>query len=546
MPLLPQGTLPFKKLSNPHYASQQKLPFAGIVQLYQQVNHTLSQIHNQGIVVGDLNDHNLVFHPDTLTGTAPANTLPAYWIDVDSYQFDGYPCSVALETFLDPCLYHAGDLSARPVFSQGNDWYAYLVLLVKGLLGVHPYGGVLSGYNSLRQRAEEAKSILTPCLIYPGSARPLETLSDELLNHIHTVFDKRQRPPFPASLLNTFAASLVTCSHCGLSYSSQRRGCPGCSSRTQVTLPANSTATDACVVTTIYQGEGDIRHLTVLPTGRILFIVQKDDGYFLVQAGAGGILSQQFLFRGHTSYSFQFIGMTLAVGDGDGSLLVLQLDPLKQLARLETGLFLGLPVVAASGAALYRLAGGYIMRGQVGTAGFVEGIVGDARLKQTMLWGAGRGERIAGMYRLLDQHRFFLVDDTGRINAIEGALLPPKSRLLDVQPVFGHSSIMLQLHYRLGARLETRLAAVDAHRGAIASIATYDTLDAPHWERLAGKALSRRGALLIPSDSGVLRHEDGISHPIPGTAAHVSAADRLHLHPAGLLVQKENALLLLK
>jgi DNA-binding helix-hairpin-helix protein with protein kinase domain len=72
----------FMKLSNRKYRNVIDITAPEILKLFSHVKTTLDLIHHQGLVVGDLNELNLMFNTN----------MQSIFIDVDSYQFDQYPC----------------------------------------------------------------------------------------------------------------------------------------------------------------------------------------------------------------------------------------------------------------------------------------------------------------------------------------------------------------------------------------------------------------------------------------------------------------------
>ncbi|MCA9981288.1 MAG: hypothetical protein KDD89_10650, partial [Anaerolineales bacterium] len=127
MPRLASNWQPIKRLSNPTYSRRHGLTLPHIVDTLRHAWHVLHTLHQNHIIVGDLNDHNIFFAPHA---DQPNTTI---WLDTDSYQFGPHPCPVALQTFLDPQLYHISDFSSRPVFTAESDWYAFFVLVIKSL-----------------------------------------------------------------------------------------------------------------------------------------------------------------------------------------------------------------------------------------------------------------------------------------------------------------------------------------------------------------------------------------------------------------------------
>src|SRR5687767_6587026 len=62
-----------------------------VLRIYGEVAQTVAQLHARGVVVGDLNDGNVV-----LTRTS---AFTPWLIDADSMQLPGHPCVVAHERF---------------------------------------------------------------------------------------------------------------------------------------------------------------------------------------------------------------------------------------------------------------------------------------------------------------------------------------------------------------------------------------------------------------------------------------------------------------
>ena len=189
---------------------------AAVLGIFRALTATVGALHARGIVVGDLNDGNVV-----LTG-APART--PWLIDADSMQFGGHPCVVAHERTLDPRLYGV-DLGGK--LSTGSDWYALAVLLFSSLLYVHPFGGAHPSYPTLLRRAEARCSALRGDVKLPGHVRR-DVLSDDALAWFERVFEDDLRVPPPPAVLT---ARFVRCT-CGVEHT--RPVCPACTTRVHV------------------------------------------------------------------------------------------------------------------------------------------------------------------------------------------------------------------------------------------------------------------------------------------------------------------------
>jgi hypothetical protein len=214
-----------------------------LIGLFRELYLTLGALHRSKVIVGDLNDGNVVFFENPRTQAARSasglaqQASPSFAlkiIDADSMQFAGYPCVVAHERFVDPRLYGV-DLSSRPRFDELSDWYAFATLLFNCLLYVHPYGGVHPDYPTLLRRAEAHVSVFAPEVTLPKVAAPLEVLSPTMRDYFGELFDSSQRSVFPESLLET---GWRRCS-CGLEHA--RSHCPAC----QASLMPRSTPSPA-------------------------------------------------------------------------------------------------------------------------------------------------------------------------------------------------------------------------------------------------------------------------------------------------------------
>ncbi|GAB4268374.1 MAG: hypothetical protein Kow0080_11250 [Candidatus Promineifilaceae bacterium] len=397
MAKLPAGSLSMKQLASPLFWKKSGFSLKTAVSLLRQIHTTLTHLHQHGLIIGDLNDHNLFF---CHTSGQPAT----YWIDLDSAQFDTFPCPVALPAFLDPALYHVQDFSKRPYFTPQTDWYAYAVLLVKTLLQTHPFGGTHHRHKTLQARTQAGISVFHPHVTYPVMARPPHILPDEMLHYLEQVFASGRRKPPPLAMLDKYANNLVTCTDCGELFPGERPFCPYCHYRTHKPPTGQS-------VKVLLTVDGVILFTTLQPDGRFLVLAREGNSYKCIRLGTGGILDKITLFTGQAGYTMAASGSLIAVNpSGRRDLLVLQAEngQVRQVAHLETGLFRETAVFAATPRALYRLAGTWIMRGTMQHGHYVEEAIATAHHNQTIFWGSPYTDTIAGQHRIFAESRFFL------------------------------------------------------------------------------------------------------------------------------------------
>ena len=226
-----------------------------VMEIFARLHALLSDLHGKGVVVGDLNDANVMFTHDE-----------PWLIDADSMQFGHHLCTVAHDRFLDPVLFGV-DFNASPAFSPQTDWYAFAVLLFQSLLYVHPYGGVHANLCTLMRRAEARHSILRSDVTIPKAAANWRALSDELLAYFEAVFDGRLRDTFPLRLLHT---KWTRCTACGTEHA--RAACPDCASK------------GAIVVRPPTRHNGHCRAVSIVrTTGRILYATMQDGLQYVIE-----------------------------------------------------------------------------------------------------------------------------------------------------------------------------------------------------------------------------------------------------------------------
>lgn len=530
MARLAGGTRPLKLLSSPGFAQKEGIHLEQMLALFQNMHETLTRLHGLSLVVGDLNDQNLFWQQQPWR---------VFWIDVDSYQVEQFPCPVAMQAFLDPTLYHVTDFRLRPVFTPLTDWYAYITLLIKTMLQVHPYGGTHPQHKTLTARAAAQISLLHPSVTYPKRANPPETLPDEWLHLIHRVYEKGERLIFPATLLEQLRQRLVTCQGCGLTYSAERRDCPACRYQTPVVAPL--TKTGQMQLRCLLQVDGVILFVVVQPTGRILVVYRSGADYRVVQTGVGGMVQEVMQFSGREGYRFAQFDQVLVVNpSGSQQLLLLDMahQPPRRIVMLETALFRQEAVFASTGSALIRIAGTTLMRGRIQNGLFVEEIIGTAHHHQTQLWGSGG--RIGGVNRVFGDYHLFMWDERGRIHELPPVTPLPGESIGEIAFYAHDDAAAFLLQWQRQGQRFTQVRVVD-RVGKL--IRQWEVAAATPHDVLTGKALIGT-TLLHAADEGILKETDKGNVWLRDAAAISFSGDWLHPHPSGLLIQQPDALYL--
>ena len=540
MALLPPTARPLKKLTQAPFCRRHAIDLSQELDLLVDLRHDLQMIHAAGAVVGDLNDHNLFF--DTVS--PDADRMSRYWIDVDSFQFAGFSCPVALSSFLDPRLYGVTDFATRPVFSRESDWYAFAVLMCKTLLKTHPYGGTHHRLQTLQARATARVSVLHPTVTYPKAARPATILDEALLDYLRRVFAGDHRSAPPATLLQDLRQELAHCPACAQSYAASRPRCPICHKQSPRVKPAQISG--ALRVRPLLQTSGAITHVFVRPSDHITVIIRQGASYRLARLDSDGLLNEFPLFTGRAGARFGLFKDVLVVNVPPGDeLLLLDLgaSKLRVLTTLKSERFDADAVFAATPEALYRIANGYVLRGQVRHGRFLEEVLTTAHRRQTRLWASPGADHLAGYHRLFTENQFFTIDDCGSqyvfSPAAPGSTAPV--RLTAAGVAWGSQRVAFLWHAKVKGALQHHLQIVDMQGRTLHQALTPHSM--PPYDRLDGKLLNGL-TLLHPTDAGILKDQAHSQSLLRDLAPIISTNATLHWLRNDVLIQDATSLFL--
>ncbi len=502
-----------------------RIDAATVTRALLELHDALAALHQCGVVVGDLNDRNVLVQDDRVA-----------LIDADSLQFGPYLCRLFTESFVDPLLCDPG--AERPVLRQAYgpeaDWYAYCVALFRCLLLTGPYGGVYKPADPKAQVAPARRpllrlSVLRPGVTYPLAANPPEVLPDALLSHLAQVLHEDLRTPFPRALLAGLRWS--RCGTCGTEHAGG--GCPRCGlRRPPLVLARRAGALQASVVLQLAQGvlldlaQGSrgLRWLALGPEGVVdeagrVRLAGQPDPHTRLRLAAGGLLLAR--------------GTTLAFLEGE-----------REPWRREVETCEGEPVVAGNRRRLYWVEQGRLMRtGPLGPVQLGEVLSGRSRIWAGERFGLGlcRGGGLCSAV-LFDAER------PGLLDGLDLGPLPQVWTHTDCS--LSEELAWLAVRGRDGASERLVLLALDA-RGQLRGRLDAALTDCPWAAGLAG-ALALGEALLLPTDEGLLRLGlDGrgglrLERSFPETQGLLDASSLLRLGRGGVLVQRGRECLALR
>ena len=524
--------------------------------LFMEMRRDLANIHAGKIVIGDLNDGNIMVD-EVGHGLV--------WIDMDSVQFDSYPCVAGTLLYLSPDLYGI-DLSQKAVFKPEHDWFSFAVLLTRALTnGVHPFkSGLHAKYTSILDRATHGATVFDADVTWPSVGLPPEVLSDELIAILQKTLKREVRSAFPHEVLEQYRQSLIECTSCGVSYPARRAKCPSCAKTT--VLDAQATAVVAGFsIETLVHTSGRVLY-TARIGSRIVAVTSEGATHFVYAKDGGANVTKRSLPPGIPAGArFGSFGESIVVcadpSQELADLHVLDLTPhgVTKRTRLTTSAFAGgRAVFATSDRFIYRIAGRELLCGErFGSSDVLERPVMQIREGQTW-FTVGRNlgpnlELIAGFHREFGDAHWFIVRGSGdgrtfvRFEDLPVQPLDPRETVTDHAVYFSREAVMLVRATRKTGVDRVRVDIISTVDGSILKTLLMVGSDIGPWERVRGKAFFS-GLVMHATDQGIVREKlaDRSRNSLLFTAPHVQSLDDLDRLGDGILVMKTDRVLLIK
>ena len=174
------GAVPWARLLARSYCDRHGIDGAALLTLVGLLRDRVHAVHRAGALVVDLHEGNVLLDP--------AHTEPVL-IDTSSWQLPGFPATAIQDGIRDR---HARG------FDQGTDWFAFAVLTLHLLLGIHPYRGTHPTVKGLDARMTARLSVLQPTVRRPAVCRPDDVLPGPWRRWYGAVLDGDHRGPPPA------------------------------------------------------------------------------------------------------------------------------------------------------------------------------------------------------------------------------------------------------------------------------------------------------------------------------------------------------------
>lgn len=511
------------RLGDRQYREQGGVDGNQVVGVFRNLRRTVKAVHDQGVVIGDFNDLNVMVDKHD----------QAHLIDADSMQFGGFDCHTFTARFVDPLHCEPDRLTLARPHDEDSDWYAYSVMLMQSMLYVDPYGGVHRPKSGKRlqhdARVLDRLTVFDGDVVYPKPALPYGNLPDDVLDHLHKVFEQDKRGEFPERLLDNLR--WTTCLSCGLQHARPR--CPNCAAPGAV---RQTVAVHGAVkATRLFRTRGNLLYATH-QDGKLRYLYHED-GSFRRENGQDvlpGELDPEVRFR--------INGDATLFGKQDK---LFRLAPGQAPVRHSTGTYRGkLPMFDANDHHYYWVDSGQL----VSDDRYGSRYIGDVLDGQTMFW---TGKKFGfGFYQAGQMLRAFVFDaDKRGINdQVRIPNLP--GQLVDATCTFSDGLAWFMARTEVNGRLHNDCFVIDAHGTVVAS----DTADQGDDSWLNGGIrghLAVGDSLYAATDDGIVQlgaDQGGVfvNRTFPDTESFVSSATQLLPAPTGMYAVSNREISLLE
>lgn len=437
-----------------------------IMQVLHDALATLRKIHHEQVVVGDLNAGNIIYKGKR-----------AYYIDTDSMQFNGLPCVVATEDFLDPNLYGM-DFFRKPVFSKETDYYSFAVIVFMSLLRVHPYGGIHPDYPTKMRRALSRISVFDAKVKYPAKGIHYKILPDAMLQYFENIFGKGKRDAFPEILFQNLRWTI--CSACGASHA--RSICPICAVA-PAAIKEVVTVRGRCSASLVFQTKGNIIFST-MQDNKLKYLVSENSE---VKRENGETV---LLRKPMPDMRFEIMGNKTAIGQSNQIVIV---ENEKVVSQITTERLGQAPMFSCNANDIFTASGDYLIRNN-------EQIWGS--ILQNHTWFKVGPAFGVGFYRVGRRTVYFVfdadkagIDDSVQLSAIRG-------KLLDAECVFNNDFALLLLSQIDQGKVINAMHII-SRNGTIKVSTEAEADNSRILKNIGGKALGA-GNVLCATDQGLV------------------------------------------
>lgn len=180
-----KNTHPLVQLFTKSFKQRNGITTDSVIKLVRELQEIVSFVHNNGILIVDLNEMNFL-------SSSSFNDI--YAIDVNSYQTHSFPATVLMPSVKD---HHA------KLFTESSDWFSWGIVAFQLFIGIHPYKGNHPDFDGIPQdtrmvaRMKANTSVFNGKTKIPKVCEPLDSIPPTLRDWFRSVFEdgNRAQPP---------------------------------------------------------------------------------------------------------------------------------------------------------------------------------------------------------------------------------------------------------------------------------------------------------------------------------------------------------------
>lgn len=510
------------RLGDRQYREASGIDANQVIATFTHLHRVVQGVHKQRTVLGDFNDLNVL-----------VNATDLRVVDADSMQFGGFHTRTFTSRFVDPLVCLPNRLVLARPHTEDSDWYAYFIMLIQSLLHVGPYGGVHRPKTGKRlqhdDRVLQRVTVFDGNVIYPKPALPLSVLPDDVLAHMHAVFETDRRGEFPLRLLENLR--WTTCDQCGLSHA--RAICPRCAATAGVVKQV-VTVHGTVTAERVFKTRGRLLH--VVYQGNTLRYIYHDNGVFY-REGDRQVLKGDLA----AGLRLRIQGNNTLISQGNKLFVLSDTGVNRQLAT-DTYRHT-LPVFDANSRHLFYLTDGQLAKDEPLAPKYLNAIVPG----QTLIW---TGEKFGfGFYQAGALVRAFVYNTAGHFNDQVGIRALP-GQLIDATCVFSDELAWFLVISQEQGVIVHRCFVVDKQGKLLAEASANDGEDTWLGSGIRGH-LALGHSLYAATDDGIVRV--GLSNgavveesKFPDTEPYVTTHTQLVQGPNGIYAVSNQDITLLK
>ncbi len=553
MSLVPSGYQKLIQINKMSFRQDNKIGLRWVMEFFAGLFDELDNIHEQGLVVGDVNMGCMLFKDPSKRA----------WVDTDSWGFKGHPCVATTENFAHPDLYPNLERGGKLITAQAeHDRFAFLVMMtLMSIPGAHPFRmGSHPSVSGLRNRAEAGITIFDQGVRYPKIVSP-EILSDELLDMIIARLKRKEDTKLNTDELRAFAEEVISCDNCGIEHHATRKHCPSCQKKSMVDL----TSLAKLLIKRLYNGSGSILHLQV-QGNQVRVVCRVNDHIEIIIVSNDGkiekIVTGIPALRG-SRYRLAADVLVVCQDPHQDGLVPLKVyginnGGITKMNDLSTMAMAGESAVFdTSQRFVYRIAGNMLVRGErYGQRAFHEQPI--MQVYQTQSWftadRVSRADRevLFGYDRALKDWQWFVIsgDKDGsnfRHNKVESLTLKPHERLEDFAVYFASTLVLLVRQTSLRGQAFVRYSVISLDGTVVQDTIVQDgETGYEYWHYLHGKCFQGSSVLHV-TPKGITKQVMGTNQytHLGDTDGVVMVNDRLLRFGKEILIARPNALLTL-